>query len=184
MRRAIEGWLTRDQALVLFEAAESLPGGTRSWRSAATRVAPRWCWRRGCHVVAASSRSTRSIRGGATAALDPRPLARAPRAAGVADRVEIVARRPPGPRARRTTARSTCCTSTASTTTGRCATTSAGRPASPTAVYCWCTTRSPRSVSPSRCCAGTLSAQRRLAYAGRTGSLARLDVRRPTAAER
>ena len=142
----------------------------------------------GAGVRAALRRATRRgrpLRPGVEVrrAVDPGPPARPPgcrrRGRPGRDRGDDVPRGPGVVRRQR----STCCTSTASTTTGRCATTSAGRPASRIAAYCWCTTRSRRSGSLSPCSAPCRRSGR-LAYAGRTGSLARLEVRRPTAAER
>ena len=179
----IEGWLTRDQALVLFEAAESLPDG-----GAVVEI--------GSH----QGRSTLVLaaglpRGGRLVAVDPfdpgwryggpstrdRLLAHL-EAGGVADRVEVVA------------------------DTSRAARTAYDGPVD--LLYIdgkhdyWTVCDDLRwadrvpdggvllvhdafsSLGVTLALLRRLPVARRLAYAGRTGSLARLDVRRPTATGR
>ena len=87
-------------------------------------------------------------------------------------------------RARRVArARATCCTSTASTTTGPCATTCGGPTTCGQAPRRTCTTPTARSASPSALLRDLLGS-RRLRYAGRTGSLARLEAVPPTVRDR
>jgi len=180
---AIEGWLTRDQALVLFDAAESLPAGStvveigshqgRSTVVLASALPP------GGHLVAVDPFDP-TWRYGAPSTRDH--LLAHLAAAGVSDRVEIV------------------------TTTSREARASYSGPVD--LVYVdgkhdywtvredlrWADRVADRGVllvhdafssfGVTLALLRTLPTSGRLAYTGRTGSLARLEVRRPTAAER